>query len=156
MNVSVSYAVNSASAEQVAEHLRHCDVDFSPLLSGRVVIDQYAQKILAQAQRFEAWMMGDLVGLVACYCNDTTTRTAFVTSVSVSRECRRRGIASALLRQCIDYVARMGMIKVLLEVSPDNAKAIRLYEGSGWIVKTGESPVAIIERDISQNGRNSP
>jgi hypothetical protein len=69
--------------QQLLTHLHACDADFSPALSTRVHMGRYAEKINQNAVRFEAWAAGELVGLVAMYCNDHSTGVAFITHVSV-------------------------------------------------------------------------
>ena len=77
MKSVLEICINQADPEQIAEHLRACDASFTPPLSGRLEISGYAQKIADKANRFEAWAEGELVGLVAAYCNVTGNPTAF-------------------------------------------------------------------------------
>ena len=140
MSTAVEYRLNNASAEQIAEHLLRCNTDFLPLLSGRVNIKDYAQKIVSKATRFEAWSGGMLVGLVAAYCNDQEKRIAYITSVSVMNERAGKGIAARLMKQCIEYVKASGMRQVSLEVAESNAPAIRLYEKIGFVIGKANAP----------------
>jgi len=122
----------SAGAEALESLLRACDAAFVPPLSSRVDINAYARKIAAHARLFEAWDGERLAGLLAMYCNDTTTRTAFVTSVSVLPDHARRGIAGALLRQAIDAASAAGMRLLALETGAGNAAALALYRKHGF------------------------
>ena len=127
---------NQADPEQIAKHLRACDASFTPPLSGRLEISGYAQKIADKANRFEAWAEGELVGLVAAYCNDTESRTAFITSVSILPGWQGRRVASQLVSQCIAYADRNGFRRIELEVSVQNTAAVRLYEKHGFLADT--------------------
>jgi ribosomal protein S18 acetylase RimI-like enzyme len=129
-----------ASESEIEEHLLRCDMSFSPPLNSRVKIKDYAYKIHNHAMRFEAWVDGVLVGLVAVYCNDKKGSAAFITSVSVLPERTGTGIAACLMKECIEYVSALGMKQINLEVASDNEPAIRLYKKFDFITeKTSES-----------------
>lgn len=132
--------LNKALMVEIAEHLYCCDADFVPPLSGRVKINDYAQKIAEKATRFEAWSGGALVGLVAAYCNDHEKRIAYITSVSVMKEWSGQGIAARLMSWCIEHAKVWGMKQICLEVASDNALAIRLYERSGFVTDNANTP----------------
>jgi ribosomal protein S18 acetylase RimI-like enzyme len=135
--IPLRHADNAASAAEIAEHLARCDSRFVPRLSARVDIAAYAAKIAAQAMRFEAWSGGELIGLVAAYCNDGArgaARAAFITSVSVLEAWAGAGIAAALVRRCCEYAKLQSLGQVRLEVAAGNAGAIRLYERCGFSV----------------------
>ncbi len=134
--------MNKASAAEIAEHLARCDANFVPLLSGRVEINSYAQKIASFATRFEAWSDGTLVGLVAAYCNDHEKRIAYITSISVLKEWAGKGIATCLMSRCIEYAQTLGMRQVSLEVAQENAPAISLYEKNGFVRGRENAPLA--------------
>jgi ribosomal protein S18 acetylase RimI-like enzyme len=140
MSESIEYRLNRASESEIADHLLCCDVDFVPPLSGRVEIKNYVQKIASKATRFEAWLDDALVGLVAVYCNDRESRTAYVTSVSVLKELMGKGIATRLMSQCIEYAKASGMRRISLEVASNNAPAIRVYEKSGFVAHKADTP----------------
>ena len=133
MNVAVDYLANRASETEIAEHLLCCDADFVPTLSERVDIRDYAQKIASKATRFEAWSAGTLVGLVAVYCNDTETRIAHVTSVSVMKAWTGKGIGANLIDQCVVHARAAGMRQIGLEVAAANMPAIKLYAKNGFV-----------------------
>jgi ribosomal protein S18 acetylase RimI-like enzyme len=140
MRAVVEYLLNKASETALAEHLSHCDIDFVPPLSGRVEIKVYARKIASKATRFEAWLDGKLIGLVAAYCNDKGKRSAFITSVSVLREWRGKGIAARLMSQCIEHAKVYGMREICLDVASYNTSAIMLYEKNGFVVGKTNAP----------------
>jgi ribosomal protein S18 acetylase RimI-like enzyme len=128
----ISFQKDSASADQIARHLQLCDAQFTPALSSRVDIANYADRIAGRSVRFEAWSEGALVGLVAAYANDPVCRVAFVTNVSVLESWTCRGIGRRLLENCIEHVRRQGQLALRLEVADEQRPAIRLYEGLGF------------------------
>jgi ribosomal protein S18 acetylase RimI-like enzyme len=143
----VEYRTDTADWRTVAQHLARCDADFVPPLSGRVVLEDYARKIAANAARFEAWSGGTLVGLVAAYLDDGARR-AFITSVSVLRERTGEGIAGRLMRQCIEHATAAGLREIRLEVAGDNAPALRLYRACGFVACAGGASLVTMALEL--------
>ncbi|MEI2781601.1 MAG: GNAT family N-acetyltransferase [Candidatus Competibacter sp.] len=133
MSTAIKYLWNKASEAEIVGHLLCCDSSFVPSLSSRVEIDDYAQKIVSKAMRFEAWSGRMLIGLVAAYCNDYEKYAAYITSVSLLKSWTGRGIAVCLVRQCIEYAKVLGMRQISLNVASDNMPAIKLYGKCGFI-----------------------
>lgn len=140
MSTAVEYLSNKATRAEIAEHLKRCDANFVPPLSGRVEIDAYAQKIAGKTTRFEAWLGDTLIGLVAAYCNDQENRIAYITSVSVLKAWTSKGIATRLVNQCVEYAKVAGMRQVSLEVGSGDTPAIKLYEKSGFVAGNANAP----------------
>lgn len=141
---SVEWHVNAADAGLIAAHLRACDDTFVPTLSSRVDIEEYAQKLTARSERFEAWSNGVLVGLLAVYCNDLDGRIAYITSVSVMPDSRGHGIASRLIALCVGKVAALGHMAIELEVGTRNEAAARLYEKHGFLSVRASAQTTIL------------
>ncbi len=152
MNAPIEHRSNVATAAQIAAHLTRCDADFVPPLSGRVRIDDYAEKMATKAARFEAWAGGELVGLVSMYCDKGSLSPAFITNVSVLREWSGRGIASGLLKRCIAYARSLGAVRVVLEVASANAGAIRFYERCGFVGSGSGAP--FVKMDLNLAGQD--
>jgi ribosomal protein S18 acetylase RimI-like enzyme len=124
--------VNRSSAAEVAAHLLRVNTTFEPVLSSRVDIRAYAQKLRDQAVRFEAWLDDDLVGLVASYCNQPDGGKAFVTSVSIWPEYQGQGLAGRLMWQCIQHARGLGFAQMMLEVDQRSLPAVALYQRLGF------------------------
>src|SRR5689334_17716075 len=133
MSSAITYENNTAGIEAIAAHLSACDKHFVPPLSGRVDIAAYAAKIAARAQRFEASTHGQLIGLVAAYCNDPLRETAYITSVSVLPAWHGRQVASQLIERCIAHAKSRGFSRVELKASKANEDAIKLYLAQGFV-----------------------
>lgn len=73
---------------------------------------------------------GRLSGMAA---GRATAGEAEILMVFVSAPARRRGIATALVEWCVDEAARRGAGEVFLEVGIDNAAALALYRGIGFV-----------------------
>ena len=136
----VLYRTDTASINDVALHLRRCDGEFVPSLSSRINIDDYAVKIHKLSKMFEAWGEGELLGLVATYCNSNERLTAFVTNVSVIPGWHGNGIANNLINQCMLVVSNLGFKSIELEVGVENEAAIALYSKHGFTVLSRDGP----------------
>lgn len=154
MSAVVEFQLNVASAAQIADHLLRCDAYFIPPLSDRVEIGDYAERIASKATRFEAWLGGRLIGLVAAYCNDHEKRVAYITSVSVLRAWTGKGIAAQLLGQCVETAKSSGMRQICLEVAQNNAPAIKLYEESGFVAEKSTSSVITMGLNLGGEGKH--
>ncbi|MBE7419306.1 MAG: GNAT family N-acetyltransferase [Ideonella sp.] len=151
MNV-LRHSVDEASVAQIEEHLRLCDASFLPRLSERVHLTDYAGKIHNSAIRFEAWANDTLIGMVATYLNDPERRFAHITSVSVLPQWTGRGIASDLLVRCMVHAAGLQFVRVTLEVSALNARAIGLYSRLGFVSERAGAPVQLMRIDLPGDG----
>lgn len=134
MNTAADLQRNRTTVDEIAEHLRACDGWFVPPLRTRVEIDDYAAKIVARAERFEAWSDDRLVGLLAAYCNDPAFKVAFVTSVSVLPGWQGQGVASLLLLACVEHARQGCHERIELEVDLRNSAATFLYQKHGFTV----------------------
>lgn len=130
--MTISFSTGQATCGEILAHLRACDVSFEPVLSGRVDLDEYAEKLSRKAITFEAWEGDRLVGLVAGYFNDLTAREGFITTVSTHPEFTGRGSASALMAMALRYAADHGFEALSLEVGTHNQPALNLYQKWGF------------------------
>jgi 2-polyprenyl-3-methyl-5-hydroxy-6-metoxy-1,4-benzoquinol methylase/GNAT superfamily N-acetyltransferase len=151
MNAGIEFFRNRAGEQEIAKHLLLCDDHFKPRLSSRVEVADYAHKLSVKAMRFEAWVDGSLVGLVAVYCNDNRRRLAYVTSVSVVPESQGRHIASNLMDRCIQYLRIGRFDRVDLEVDGGNHKAILMYEKQGFIASCRSEHGIVMRMSLGVN-----
>lgn len=122
---------NHSRPEDVLAHLTICDAAFTPPLSLRVALPDYAAKLVGRAERFEMWEDQTLVGLVAVYCDSVERDCAFVTSVSVLPDLTRAGLGRRLLEEAITHVRDLGFRRLALHVDRRSA-ALRLYGRLGF------------------------
>src|SRR3954468_22319458 len=128
---TLQYRRDTATTDDVRSHLTRCDADFTPPLSARLDLGDYAAKLAERAARFEAWDGGQLVGLVAVYLTPGAPE-AFISNVSVVSELRGRGVAAALVADCIDRARRAGAATGALEVAAGGGAAGGVYEMLGF------------------------
>ena len=131
-----------SGVQDVLRHLQACDATFQPPLSARIDLAEYSGKLALHATRIEAWRGGDLIGLVAVYCDAPDLGTAFVSNVSVLPERTGQGIARHLMVRAIAHVRALGFNTLALEVHPDAARARQLYTALGFQV-TGRSAAGL-------------
>lgn len=127
-NELIKFKINSASQDDIYQHLLLCDDIFVPALSSRVDLREFAEKVNKRSEIFEAWDNGNLIGFLSCYYNDPKKLCGFITHVSVVSSYFKRGIASKLLSKCVDYGRTNGFSFIDLEVYKDNHAAVQLYE----------------------------
>ena len=125
-------SVNRSHLEELRQHLIYSDTSFFPSLSTRVDLETYAKKIYDRANRFEAWDNGNLIGLVAVYCDNHEKHPAFITNVSVLPTYQGKGIASQLMNNCLEYIREQEFGVVELEVNQHNLVAVAVYQKYGF------------------------
>jgi ribosomal protein S18 acetylase RimI-like enzyme len=128
----ISYKINTVTAGQVLEHLKKCNHNFVPNLDEKVNLELYAEKITKHAMKFEAWVAGELAGLIAAYFNDENKQSAFITNVSTISDYSGKGIASQLLTNCISFAKANRFAAINLWVNSRNSNAIALYSKFGF------------------------
>ena len=145
MNADLSIDTNRASVDEILAHLSACDARFVPTLSSRVDLDVYAGKLATNAERIEAWASGQLIGLIAVYCNETTSGRAYISSVSVLPSHQGHGIAAGLLRHCLQRLRQRGLQRVELELDVRNLAAARLYRRHGFAPLRADATSEILQ-----------
>jgi len=144
---SIVYKQDTATAEQVVTHLLNGDDEFIKTLGKKVDITAYSMKIVLNSVTFEAWENVALVGLIAAYFNDPEKKSGFITNVSTVKGKTGKGIASRLLKQCIEYATENNFVEIKLEVSAENEHTIKLYRKFGFI-QLEDKPGSIIMTKI--------
>jgi hypothetical protein len=61
---------NQSTTDDLEKHLIRCDRLFYPVLSSRVDIKKYAEKINLRGNTIEYWQDQNLIGCIAYYNND--------------------------------------------------------------------------------------
>lgn len=149
----ITYKINHATHQDIIAHLTECSALFIPPLEYRTDINTYASKIENLADTIEAWVKDVLIGLIAVYCNDLDSRQAYITSVSVKEQYAGMGIASTLLKMCIQHVKKAGFVKIDLDVHEKNDQAIILYEGRGFKPIRTNNSIINMRYDINDEPR---
>lgn len=130
--MSLEFKVGHAASSDILAHLRDCDASFNPVLSNRVNLVDYSEKLSHQAVTFEAWQGARLVGLIAAYFNNLEAREGFISTVSTLPELTGRGSASTLMDMVLRYAGELGFTALSLEVGESNLPALNLYRKWGF------------------------
>ncbi len=147
------YKTKTASRKQVLSHLQECDANFSPPLSQRVDLADYANRLSEKSVSFEAWDGSILVGMLNAYLNNVDNRTGFITNVSVLKEYARRRVGSTLLQMCLEYASQRNFSCIRLAVSRENGPALGLYSGIGFKVIAEEGNKLLLEHNIESTSQ---
>ncbi len=147
---TISYKISTATYGQVLDHLLKCDEYFIPKLSDKTDIAAYSAKIVQNCVIFEAWKNEELIGVIAAYFNDETGNTGFITNVSTLKEFSGKGIASTLLKQCIDHAEKNNYKEIRLEVSRSNDAAIALYKKYDFMPAEIKNDTLVMKKHINQ------
>lgn len=96
------------------------------------------EKNLADIPAFVASIDGGDVGLVRGVQHADLPEVAYLISMWVAPEARRRGVAAALTEALIDWANALGYQEIYLDVAHRNAAAVACYEHLGFVA-TGET-----------------
>jgi ribosomal-protein-alanine N-acetyltransferase len=124
----ITYRTKTASLQEILANLKNCDKDYSPPLSTRVNLQEYAQKLFEKSITFEAWSDNRLIGMVAAYFNDLNSMNGFITNVCVENEFHGKHVGSELIGRCIQFGIENKFKNIYLEVNKYSKAAISLYE----------------------------
>lgn len=105
-----------------------------------VDLDEYLAKLSERAEILSDCVGGRCRGFVAFYCNDESTKQAFITLVLVDPHDRGVGIGRALVACVLDLAKRRGFTSCRLEVDPRNEVAHALYLSLGFCVVDARAP----------------
>ncbi len=130
--MSICFKHNTASQSEILHHLQRVSSAFVQDLSQRVSLEEYSLKLFSLAEREEAWLENELIGLVAYYINRDTQK-AFITNVSVDLKCQNRGVATKLIGKATDFSSEKSMKMISLEVACDE-NLLNFYTKLGFIV----------------------
>ena len=144
----IDYRTKTASEENIYLHLNECSANFIPDLNETVDIKEYSKKIFSKAITFEAWKENRLIGLVAAYMNDIETFSAYITSVSVTRDYFGSGVALQILSMAIQYAEKNHFSTLRLEVNKLNKVAVQLYEKYNFKIVEEKENSYLMKLDI--------
>lgn len=89
--MKINYSFNKSTEQQIKDHLWRMDPDFTPPLHTYVDINQYAQKLVANAVRIDNFMGTNLIGLIATYYNPEK-EFLFFSNMSIEKKYRGKGV----------------------------------------------------------------
>ncbi|RTR05329.1 GNAT family N-acetyltransferase [Halomonas nitroreducens] len=114
-------------------------------------VDAYVKKLVSMAEILTHYSRGRMIGCIAYYCNNSQTRTAFLSLIIVSPESRGSGLADVLLDQAIGWARKNQMEALALEVRKGNERALHFYENRGFEVKYEELDIYGLELPVCES-----
>ncbi|RTL57210.1 MAG: GNAT family N-acetyltransferase [Sphingobacteriales bacterium] len=144
----ISYKINTATTGHVLEHFKKCNDQFLAGLKQKINLEDYAKKITTYAVMFEAWREDELSGLIAAYFNQEK-KEVFITNVSVISQYMRRGIASQLMEECMNFAKANHCREISLRVISSNTEAISLYSKFGFKQTKKEYDELVMQKKLN-------
>jgi len=95
-------------------------------------LSTYAAKLLKHAEVAYALVDDDIVGLLAVYASDRSSKRAFLPFLAIHPAFRRKSIGAALVTRALARARARGMRALDLEVDRQNEAAQRLYRARGF------------------------
>ena len=124
---------NQLYKDKLYQYLTAVDKDFNPVLSSKIDLKQYTERIVEKAKICCALSDEDnIIGVVAFYANDFEKQYAYIPLVSVSAEYRRQGIARKLMEEVLSFIKSLN---VTLNLAMDEQFII--HTPLMWIDKAG-------------------
>lgn len=124
----------------ISEDIRQLVEDEQARKSGRFIdnmpLDDYLAKLGKHAEFLIHYSEGQIAGLVAFYCTDKASKTAFITLVLTSPSARGKKVASGLIDGVLANTRERGFRQCGLEVRKDNSAAIALYQKKGFRISS--------------------
>lgn len=111
-------------------------------------LDAYLRKLDQHAEVLSVTQGTRCRGFVAYYCNDLTTRQAYITLVLVAPEDRGSGLGRALVLGVLAICKNRGFATCRLEVRADNTAASAMYRSLDFVPISSRGDVQIMERAI--------
>jgi ribosomal protein S18 acetylase RimI-like enzyme len=127
--------------------LRNIEEELRDTLSN-LNLETYVNKLIENAAISICHEHGEICGLIAYYCNDRVTLSAYVTFLAVSKEARGRGLGKRLMMLMLDDLKQKKFVSVSLEVEQINKTAIRMYEKLGFNIQIVKQFSYIMSRTI--------
>lgn len=127
-----SFKINKIDLESIHSYLINRNNDFTPPLSEKLDIYEFASKMFKYANIYTVSYQDSIVGMTGCYANNFKTLEAYITNTSIHPSYYGTGLASELMKFCIKDISSKGFKSIKLEVHKDNARAINFYKKMGF------------------------
>ena len=85
--------------------------------------------------------------IVGCVMSGHDGKRGYLQHVVVRVDFRKQGIGRALVKQCVDGLAALGIEKYHLDVLKNNDAAARYWAGMGWKLRTDIDRYSFINSD---------
>lgn len=104
--------------QKIVEYLKKTDKDYDIPMSMRVSFEEYAKKIVSKAVTVAVLENDEIIAMANFYCNDTETKTAYMTNISISRLAQEKGYHfNDLIYASLRVAQKAGMKKLSAETT---------------------------------------
>lgn len=118
--------------QNIVEYLKITDKDYDIPMSMLVNLEDYAQKIVSRAVTVAALENDEIIAMANFYCNDTESKIAYVTNISISRFAQGKGYHfKDLLYAVLKIAQKAGMKKLAAETT--DRRVLILHKRTGAI-----------------------
>lgn len=124
---------NQNYKDKLYQYILDVDSDFNPVLSSKVDLKEYTERIVSKANIFCALTDNDdIIGVVVVYANDFDKQYAYIPLVSVSSAHRRQGIARKLMEYTLSFIKSLNGKISVVGIHTYNRYAFDLYVKLGF------------------------
>lgn len=120
------------TAKEFLLHLGELDERFLSNLSGRVDLEDYANKLAGAAEFIVARMKTNVVGVCVFYPPNVAGQV-YVTHLGVSERMNGRGVGSALVNYLVNITSGNAK-EIVLSADSENLRVLNFYMGLGFKV----------------------
>lgn len=121
-------------AEPMASFMASVDQFFDPPIGSRVDLNDYVRRLVTRAEVFRALDEEELVGLAACYANDTGNFNADLSYIAVLPRLWGRGVGEQLIQHCLERARQLGMRTVTTKTPAGRNGLVEFYTRQGFVV----------------------
>ena len=110
-----------------------------------VDLDQYLAKLGRQSEIVSLTDGDRCRGFIAFYCNNTTTRRAYITLMVVSPSDRRTGLGRALVMSVLSIAQGRAFRSCGLEIANRNSGSLALFLSMGFTITERRASSSLLE-----------
>lgn len=129
-NIIIEHIVPPSGAARLQNLLSDLDRVLIPMLSTRVNIVEYADKLAQKADLFYVKYEGQDIGNCAIYLNDQ--ENGFISSFAIKKEWQKKGIGYCIWKEILPVLKERNIKRVNLKVHDTNKIAIAFYKSIGF------------------------
>lgn len=116
-----------------------------------ITLDDYLKKLGEKAELLVHYDAGICKGLVAYYCNDAASRTAFISLLLVDPSSRRTGVGKILFATVLEMIRQRSFERCRLAVDKHNFAALRFYERLGFSIVDEKAGQHVLELELQSH-----
>lgn len=114
-------------------------------------LSELAKKFAKYADVEAIYDTEELAGYVAFYCNNSESKTGYISIIVVKKEYHGKGYGSLLYNKVIEILRLKNFHSLQLEVAKQNQNAINFYQHKGFTILKEQESSYILSKEISNN-----